>query len=140
VPKAVCSVTCELPGVKVNVKRISPRNAWLIFPDHVPAKPRSLEGSRARVSDLVEPELSARLDLDFVELEVSGVGDGLSSSTIGAGERCAISKIDNKTRAKPNRPGRTSLSFKVAKVARYNISRQRCIRRSCSCRLPKIAA
>jgi hypothetical protein len=96
-------VTCELPGVKVNVKRISQRHAWLIFPDHVPAKPRSLEGSRARVSDLVEPELSARLDLDFVELEVSGAGVGLSSSTIGAGERCATIMIDHRTQIKINR-------------------------------------
>ena len=95
----------------------------LTFPDHVPANPCGLED--CLVSDRLGSEVSALFLFVFGDCFVAscaGAGVAFSSSTIGAGERCAINKIDSKIKRK-----RTRLLTEV-KAAPCNFSRQHCIR------------
>ena len=89
----------------------------------------------AASAGLLASDFSTLFRFDFVVCSsAAGAGVGFSSSTIGAGERCAIIKIDN-----------VMIDSRIArltavKVAPYSISHRRCIRKRRFFRLPRNAA
>ena len=139
-------ITTDVPlTFMTRVRSNVPQTNSVIDPLQVPAK-RSFgfDGSFGLVASagLLVSEVSTLFRFVFDDgfgASSCGAGVGFSSSTIGAGERCAIIKIDNKTKKKRN--GRITLSWNLTavKAAPYNIYRPRCIRTNRYVRPPKNA-